>query len=120
MNLLGKKLLRYGLLMQLYDDFFTYGYETCIDINYKVPKDCRIEVIAALYYINFRRWIFFNIEKDQTVSAYILGNGIDEIENAIQESGELVLSNVYRNVLIPVKENIDGGDKDGSASRTSV
>ncbi|SUY46060.1 Uncharacterised protein [Clostridium putrefaciens] len=120
MDLLSKKLLRYGLLIQLYDDFFTYGYESCVDINYRIPRDCRIDVIAALYYINFRRWIFFNIEKDKTVSVYILGNGIDEIERSLQESGELLLSNIYKDVLIPVEEDRKGGDGDGNIPRASV
>lgn len=118
MNLIEKRLLRNGLLIQLYNDFFTYGYEECTCTNYKVPDECRIDVIAALYYIYGRRWIFFNIEKDKTVSAYILVNGIDKIEDSVEESGKLLLSNLYGDVLIPVKQNKNGGDnvgiKDGS------
>ena len=97
-----RRLLRYSLLFQLYNDFFTYGYEVCSNINYEVPNESRIEVIAALFYISFRRWIFFNIERDKTVSAFVLGRGIEKTENYFIETGKLVASNVFENLLIPV------------------
>lgn len=99
-----RKALRYALLLQLYDDFFCYGYEVCIKIDYIVPDYCRIEIIAALYFLFYLRWIFFNIEKDNTVSAYILGRGIEEVEDNVIEVDKFLLSNVYGNLLIPVKK----------------
>jgi len=97
-----RRLLRYNLLFQLYKDFFTYGYEVCSNINYEVPSDCRIEIIAALYYLSFRRWIFFNIERDKTVSAFVLGAGMVEAENYFIETSKLVVSNIFEDLLIPV------------------
>jgi hypothetical protein len=106
-----RRLLRYNLLFQLYNDFFTYGYEVCIKIDYEIPNDCRIEIIAALYYLSFRRWIFFNIEKDKTVSAFVLGAGMVEVENYLIETSKFVVSNIFNNLLIPVinKEEKSGG-----------
>jgi len=106
-----RKLLRYNLLFQLYRDLFTYGYEVCIKIDYEIPDDFRIEIIAALYYLSFRRWIFFNIEKDKTVSAYVLGAGIDEAEDYFIETSKLVVSKVFTDLLMPVtrKEKKSGG-----------
>jgi len=98
-----RRILRYSLLFQLYNDFFTYGYEVCVKIDYIVPDQCRIEVIAALYYLLGRRWIFFNIEKDGTVTAYITVQGIDEVEDYIIQSGQLIVSNFFGELLIPVK-----------------
>lgn len=115
-----RRLLRYNLLFQLYMDFFIYGYEVCINIDYEVPNDIRIEIIAALYYLSFRRWIFFNIEKDKTVSAYVLGAGMDEAENFFIETSKFVVSQIFGNLLIPiiVKKEESGGainaDYDGS------
>lgn len=100
-----RRLLRYSLLFQLYRDFFTYGYEVCVSIDYVVPEDCRIEIIAALFFLNYQRWIFFNIEKDKTVSAYILGRGIEEIEDYLIDTGQLVISTLFDGLLIPVNEN---------------
>jgi hypothetical protein len=97
-----RRILRYSLLFQLYRDFFTYGYEICIKIDYIVPDDLRIEVIAALYYLLGRRWIFFNIEKDGTVSAYITVQGIDEAEDYIVQSGQLVVATLLGDLLIPI------------------
>lgn len=97
-----RRLLRYSLLFQLYRDFFTYGYEVCSNINYEVPKDSRIEIIAALYVMSYKRWIFFNIQNDKTVSAFVLGRGILKVENYFIESGKLVVSNVFEDLLIPV------------------
>ena len=97
-----RRLLRYNLLFQLYNDFFTYGYEVCSNIDYEIPSDCRIEVIAALYFIFYKRWIFFNIERDKTVSAFVLGRGIEEVENYFIETGKFVISNVFEDLLIPV------------------
>jgi len=97
-----RRLLRYRLLFQLYNDFFTYGYEVCSNINYEVPEDCRIEIIAALYFIFYRRWIFFNIERDKTVSAYVLGRGIEEVENYLIETSKFVVSNIFQDLLIPI------------------
>lgn len=108
--LAGRNLLRYSLLVQLYNDFFTYGYEFCISIDYKVPEDNRIEIIAALYYIYYKKWIFFNIEKDKTVSAYILGSGIEEVEELLCEGGELFLSQLYGKLIEPVSEPSVGGN----------
>lgn len=102
-----RRILRYSLLFQLYRDFFTYGYEICIKIDYIVPDDCRIEVIAALYYLLGRRWIFFNIERDGTVSAYITANGIDEAEDFIVQSGQLIVSNIFGDLLIPNTNTIN-------------
>ena len=106
-----RKLLRYNLLFQLYRDLFTYGYEVCIKIDYEVPNDCRIEIIAALYYLSFKRWIFFNIEKDKTVSAYILGAGMDETEDYFIETSKFVVSKIFGDLLIPdiKKEEKSGG-----------
>lgn len=106
-----RRLLRYNLLFQLYRDLFTYGYEVCIKIDYEVPDDCRIEIIAALYYLSFRRWIFFNIERDKTVSAYVLGAGIDETEDYFIETSKFVVSKIFGDLLIPVinKEEMSGG-----------
>jgi len=106
-----RRLLRYNLLFQLYRDLFTYGYEVCIKIDYEIPKDCRIEIIAALYYLSFRRWIFFNIEKDKTVSAYILGAGMDETEDYFIETSKFVVSKIFGDLLIPVinNEEMSGG-----------
>ncbi|WP_017416290.1 hypothetical protein [Clostridium tunisiense] len=114
MNLLileERRLLRYSLLFQLYRDFFTYGYEVCISIDYLVPEDCRKEIIAALYYIYYRKWIFFNIEKDKTVSAYILGLGMEEVEDYLTQAGQLVISSLSDNLLKPVVKNneVNGG-----------
>lgn len=111
-----RRLLRYSLLFQLYRDFFTYGYEVCVNIDYIVPVDCRIEIIAALYFLNFQRWIFFNIEKDKTVSAYILGRGIEEVEDYLTDAGQLVISALFENILIPITENneVTGGVVNGS------
>ncbi|MEG0641176.1 MAG: hypothetical protein RR515_01140 [Clostridium sp.] len=97
-----RRLLRYNLLFQLYRDFFTYGYEVCNKIDYEVPNECRIEVIAALYFIFYRRWIFFNIRRDKTVSVYILGRGIEEVENYFIETGKFLASNVFEELLIPI------------------
>lgn len=97
-----RRLLRYNLLFQLYNDFFTYGYEVCSNIDYEIPSDSRIEIIAALYFIFYKRWIFFNIERDKTVSAFVLGRGIEEVENYFTETGKFVLSNVFEDLLIPV------------------
>ena len=97
-----RRLLRYSLLFQLYRDFFTYGYEVCRNINYEIPNDSRIEIIGALYFIFYKRWIFFNIENNKTVSAFVLGRGIEKVENYFTESGKLVVSNVFDNLLIPV------------------
>ena len=106
-----RRLLRYNLLFQLYRDFFTYGYEVCIKIDYEIPNDCRIEIIAALYYLSFRRWIFFNIERDKTVSAYVLGAGMDETEDYFIETSKFVVSKIFGDLLIPVinKEEMSGG-----------
>jgi len=60
------------------------------------------EIIAALFYISFRRWIFFNIERDKTVSAFVLGAGMVEVENYLIETGKFVVSNVFQNLLKPV------------------
>lgn len=112
-----RRLLRYNILFQLYSDFFIYGYEVCISIDYEVPNDCRIEIIAALYYLYYRKWIFFNIEKDKTVSAYILGLGMDEVEDYLTQAGQLVVSNIFDNLLIPVIQNKDsGGEVNGARS----
>jgi hypothetical protein len=97
-----RRILRFSLLFQLYNDFFTYGYEVSSKINYIVPDQCRIEVIAALYYILGRRWIFFNIERDGNVTAYITVQGIDEVEDFIVQSGQLIVSNFFGELLIPV------------------
>ena len=97
-----RRLLRYNLLFQLYRDFFTYGYEVCNKINYVIPNECRIEVIAALYFLFSRRWIFFNIERDKTVSAFVLGAGMVEVENYFIETSKLVVSNIFEDLLIPV------------------
>ncbi|GCD12662.1 hypothetical protein LGL55_09330 [Clostridium tagluense] len=106
-----RRLLRYNLLFQLYRDFFTYGYEVCSNIDYEIPNDCRIEIIAALYFIYYRRWIFFNIERDKTVSAYVLGRGMEEVENYLIETGKFAVSNIFEDLLIPVinKEEKSGG-----------
>ena len=106
-----RRLLRYNLLFQLYNDFFTYGYEVCSNINYEIPSGCRVEIIAALFYISFRRWIFFNIERDKTVSAFVLGAGMVEVENYLIETGKFVVSNVFDDLLIPVinEDGISGG-----------
>lgn len=106
-----RRLLRYNLLFQLYRDFFTYGYEVCNKINYEIPNECRIEVIAALYVIFYKRWIFFNIERDKTVSAYVLGRGIKEVENYFVDTGKFVASNIFEDLLIPVinKKEKSGG-----------
>lgn len=104
-NVENRRILRYSLLFQLYNDFFTYGYEVCVKINYIVPDQCRIEVIAALYYLLGRRWIFFNIERDGTVTAYITVQGIDEVEYSIIQSGQLIVSNFFGELLIPVVNN---------------
>lgn len=104
-----RRLLRFSLLLQLYRDFFTYGYEVCKDLNYSIPNQYRIEVIDALYFLFYRRFIFFNIERDKTVSAYMLGRGIEEAELYLFETSKLVVSNVYRNVLIPVCDEEEGG-----------
>ena len=98
-----RRLLRYNLLFQLYNDFFTYGYEVCSNINYEIPNGCRVEIIAALFYISFRRWIFFNIERDKTVSAYVLGRGIEEVENYLIETSKFVVSNIFQDLLIPIR-----------------
>ncbi|MBU3161501.1 hypothetical protein KPL37_17480 [Clostridium frigoris] len=45
---------------------------------------------------------FFNIERDKTVSAFVLGRGIEEVENYFTETGKFVLSNVFEDLLIPV------------------
>ncbi|MCB2290811.1 hypothetical protein LGK97_13780 [Clostridium sp. CS001] len=97
-----RRLLRYSLLFQLYRDFFTYGYEVCSNINYEIPNDSRIEIVAALYLIFYKRWIFFNIEKDKTVSAFILGRGIEKVENYFIDTGKFLASNVFEDLLIPV------------------
>lgn len=104
-----RRLLRYNLLFQLYRDFFTYGYEVCISIDYIVPAACRIEIIAALYYLYYRKWIFFNIEKDKTVSAYILGLGMEEVEDYLTQTGQLVVSNIFDDLLIPNIQTQDSG-----------
>lgn len=111
-----RRLLRFSLLLQLYRDFFTYGYEVCKDLNYSIPNQYRIEVIDALYFLFYRRFIFFNIERDKTVSAYMLGRGIEEAELYLFETSKLVVSNVYRNVLIPVcdEEEIGGTFNDSN------
>jgi len=108
MLLIGRNLLRYSLLVQLYNDFFTYGYEFCSTVDYCVPESNRIEIIAALYYIFERRWIFFNIERDKTVSAYIRGSGIDIVEDLINEGGELFLSQLAGELIIHVTEPKEG------------
>ena len=97
-----RRLLRYNLLFQLYRDFFTYGYEVCTDINYEIPNDCRIEIIAALYFIYERRWIFFRIQRDKTVSAFVLGRGMEQAEEYLIETSKLVVSNVFKDILIPI------------------
>lgn len=112
-----RRLLRFSLLLQLYRDFFTYGYEVCKDLNYSIPNQYRIEVIDALYFLFYRRFIFFNIERDKTVSAYMLGRGIEEAELYLFETSKLVVSNVYRNILIPVcddEEEIGGAFNDSN------
>ncbi|MBU3161502.1 hypothetical protein KPL37_17485 [Clostridium frigoris] len=53
-----RRLLRYTVLFQLYRDFFTYGYEVCSNIDYEIPSGSRVEIIAALYFIFYKRWIF--------------------------------------------------------------
>ncbi|HAR85577.1 hypothetical protein IO99_11885 [Clostridium sulfidigenes] len=111
-----RRLLRYSLLFQLYRDFFTYGYEVCNRINYEIPNDCRIEIIAALYFLFYRRWIFFNIARDKTVSAYVLGRGMEEVENYLIETGKLVASNIFEDLLIPV---IDKKEKTGGTVNES-
>lgn len=108
--LAGRNLLRNSLLVQLYNDFFTYGYEFCVSIDYNVPECNRIEIIAALYYLFERRWIFFNIEQDKTVSAYIRGSGIDIVEDLLSEGGDLFLSQLYGNLLKRVSEPQVGGN----------
>ena len=104
-----RRLLRYNLLLQLYRDFFTYGYEVCTDIKYEIPSDCRIEIIAALYFIYERRWIFFRIQRDKTVSAYILGRGMEIAENYLIETEKLVVSNIFDDLLIPVIDEEESG-----------
>ena len=104
-----RRLLRYNLLFQLYRDFFTYGYEVCTDIKYEIPSDCRIEIIAALYFIYERRWIFFRIQRDKTVSAYILGRGMEIAENYLIETEKLVVSNIFDDLLIPVIDEEESG-----------
>ncbi len=113
-----RRALRYALLLQLYNDFFCYGYEVCIKIDYIVPDDCRIEIIAALYFLFYLRWIFFNIEKDNTVSAYILGRGIEEVEANIVDVEKFLLSNAYGQLLIPIRKEEQSNENEKHSTKT--
>ncbi|MBZ9685580.1 hypothetical protein G9F72_004340 [Clostridium estertheticum] len=63
-----------------------------------------LKMLGTLYTICifYKRWIFFNIEKDKTVSAFVLGQGIEKVENYFIETGKFVVSNVFEDLLIPV------------------
>jgi len=107
-----RDLLRLQLLFELYEFLFCVcNYRNIQRQEYRIPKERRCEIIAALYYLDDRGFITVrNTDQDDILIIYIRARGIDEVELKIKKATTIALVSSYTRILIPNFDDVPEDD----------
>lgn len=107
-----RDLLRLQLLFELYEFLFCVcNYRDVQRQEYRIPKERRCEIIAALYYLDDRGFINVrNTDKEDILIIYIRARGIDEVELKIKKATTIALVSSYTRILIPNFDDVPEND----------